>query len=771
MRRLLLASLLLALAACHKEGPPEGAVKLTVAYEGFKPRCVRVSVRNAGSPDVLGTTDLTDTAGKWGATGGTLTVAILRDASWSRTLDVTAEAFEQLNGSACMGTSALRQTKTVSLGTQTMVEETLALQGQDTDGDGYVPSAMGGQDCDDGRADVHPGVTEVCNGRDDDCNGQQDEGFSVGGVCDGSNGCQGAWACDAVGGHTCQVGPNQWYPDVDKDGKGASTASPVTSCQQPAGYVPNHDDCDDNNPRKYVGAPELCNSLDDDCDGVADNGLGVTTACTGAGGCSGTKVCAPDAGVECNAPTPITLYADTDKDTYGGAASVFCKAPDAGYVANSTDCDDTDPLRHPGAPERCNSLDDNCDGTADEGFNLGASCTQFINCTGARACDVDGGVTCQLSATPGTWYPDDDSDNHGKQDAGVKACSAPDAGYTTTGNDCDDGDPFTYAGARELCDGRDNDCNGSPEGAGVCPASPAWTSTTVGSTGTWNALSLYGDGGVWVVGNSGGRAHKAPGATSFTAYGTGCTSGNWYSVWANPVTGKAYLGGASNALATQDVGSGTCTTNPPSAKDSTWGLVGFRAANGSVDIYGTGTNPTNNGGWSFRWDGSNTSQTILSVTDSLNRAHGLAPDVLFAVGGADVSGDFQPRIYRYNVAQASWKRDLTAPINGLDWLNSVWVVNSKLAYVGGDNGTVMKWDGTNWSALPTTPGAKNVEGVLAFGTSSVYAVTDSGGIVRFNGQAWEILDDFNVVFMDIKGTSPEDIWVVGANNRIVHWPK
>src|SRR5262249_14300523 len=101
MRRLLLVPLLLALAACPQEGPPVGAVKLTVTYEGFKPHGVRVSVRNAGSPDVLGTTDLTDTAGKWGATGGTLTVAILRDPSWSRTLDVTAEAFEQLNGSAC----------------------------------------------------------------------------------------------------------------------------------------------------------------------------------------------------------------------------------------------------------------------------------------------------------------------------------------------------------------------------------------------------------------------------------------------------------------------------------------------------------------------------------------------------------------------------------------------------------------------------------------------------------------------------------------------
>jgi hypothetical protein len=67
----------------------------------------------------------------------------------------------------------------------------------------------------------------------------------------------------------------------------------------------------------------------------------------------------------------LTFYPDADGDGYGdGSATVTACAPPPGYVANSTDCNDTDPLVHPGAPDAtCNGIDNNCNGTVDEGVS------------------------------------------------------------------------------------------------------------------------------------------------------------------------------------------------------------------------------------------------------------------------------------------------------------------------------------------------------------------------------------------------------------------
>ncbi|MCA9638829.1 MAG: putative metal-binding motif-containing protein, partial [Myxococcales bacterium] len=63
----------------------------------------------------------------------------------------------------------------------------------------------------------------------------------------------------------------------------------------------------------------------------------------------------------------LNWFADTDGDNYGdpGISSQACNPP-PGYVADSTDCDDTDPNIHPSAPEACDGLDNNCNGMGDE---------------------------------------------------------------------------------------------------------------------------------------------------------------------------------------------------------------------------------------------------------------------------------------------------------------------------------------------------------------------------------------------------------------------
>ncbi|MCB9761336.1 MAG: hypothetical protein H6739_15950 [Alphaproteobacteria bacterium] len=316
----------------------------------------------------------------------------------------------------------------------------------DNDGDGYAAC----EECDDSARAVNPSATEVCDGVDNDCDGETDVG-----------------AVDA----------DTWYVDADADGYGDSDFS-TESCEQPTGYADNGEDCDDAVAEVNPGAVEVCNSLDDDCDGAVDE---------------------PDAA------DAATWYADADADGYGTAdyTEVACDQP-SGYVANPDDCDDGEPLAWTGASESCDDVDNDCDGDTDEGVistwyadadsdGYGSSrysteaCTQpsgyvadsadcddgeaDINPAATEVCngeddDCDGLTDDDDSSldtsTGDTWYADADADGYGDSAATTMACDQP-ASYVADDTDCDDTDLSVYPGAAEQCDGVDNDCDGSSD--------------------------------------------------------------------------------------------------------------------------------------------------------------------------------------------------------------------------------------------------------------------------------------------------------------------
>jgi hypothetical protein len=286
---------------------------------------------------------------------------------------------------------------------------------------GYVTSS---NDCDDNAASVHPGATEVCDGLDNNCNGAIDENLYA-----------------------------TYYLDADGDGYG-NAATSISACTKPSGYVANNTDCNDGSATTHPGAAEVCNNVDDNCNGVADEGNpGGAVACsTGLqGNCSagttscfgGSIVCsqthAASAEVcdgvdnDCNGQTDegvkTAFYKDLDGDGFGNAAitTTACSAPN-GYVTSNTDCNDSNASVHPGAAEVCDGLDNNCNGAVDEGAK-------------------------------NTFYADADGDGYGSSAASIQACTAP-AGYLATAGDCNDGAAAVHPGATELCNGLDDNCDG-----------------------------------------------------------------------------------------------------------------------------------------------------------------------------------------------------------------------------------------------------------------------------------------------------------------------
>jgi hypothetical protein len=221
----------------------------------------------------------------------------------------------------------------------------------DGDGDGYDPTV----DCDDEDPAVNPGADELCNGVDDDCDGTIDED-------------------DAVDAPT-------WYADTDGDGFGDAATS-VTSCTQPKGTIEIDGDCNDADASRNPGAKELCNDIDDDCDGAFDEGFGTQS-----------------------------WYFDADEDGYGNAAVMMltCYQP-KGYIADHTDCDDMHGDISPGAPEVCeDGIDQDCNGrdtACHYSGDISLSSTGIVELVGEEAGDYAGVSVSNAGDVNGDGFDD-----------------------------------------------------------------------------------------------------------------------------------------------------------------------------------------------------------------------------------------------------------------------------------------------------------------------------------------------------------------------------
>jgi len=269
---------------------------------------------------------------------------------------------------------------------------------------------------------------------------------------------------------------DQWWGEYGKYAGGVSRNRVDDDCDGMAddgldeedgdadGYTVADGDCDDNDAAVNPAATEIANGHDDDCDGVADGGFSDPEIDADGDGFSIADGDCRDADASVY-PGAADIDGNGRDDDCDGVADDGLDDTDAdadGFAIDAGDCDDTDAAIFPGASELGNGRDDDCDGVADEG-----QWDAFADVDGDGYGLADG----DCHDTDPTIHPGatEIADNYRDEDCNGNADPIYDDedhdgdGTSILWGDCDDTDPSRNPAAAELPNGVDDDCDGETD--------------------------------------------------------------------------------------------------------------------------------------------------------------------------------------------------------------------------------------------------------------------------------------------------------------------
>ena len=294
-----------------------------------------------------------------------------------------------------------------------------------------------GEDCNDTDATINPSAPELCDEIDNDCDeliDVEDDSLdpSLGGL---------------------------YFLDEDNDGYGNNDAT-LLACEEPFGYTTQDGDCDDTDTFINPEATELCDTIDNDCDGLIDDEDDSRDESSGTiyfTDNDGDGFGDPDSPEgSCLPPTGAVVQSgdcdDNSATTYPGAAelesSEDCLVDDDGdgfspSSAGGLDCDDTRNYVNPNVTDIVgDSVDQNCDGI--DGLDNDQDGVASIASGGADCDDTDPLVNDLDYDGDGASACAGDCND---QDPSFNILDADEDGFSTCTDDCDDANPDTYPGA------------------------------------------------------------------------------------------------------------------------------------------------------------------------------------------------------------------------------------------------------------------------------------------------------------------------------------
>ncbi|MFY2560745.1 MopE-related protein [Corallococcus terminator] len=579
----------------------------------------------------------------------------------------------------------------------------------------------------------------------------------------------------------------------DEGAHGESEVSFETPDEDHDGFLPadkGGTDCDDKDGMRNPAQAEICDDKDNNCAGtVADEDLDL-----------------------------VDMFHDRDEDGFGGEATRHCVPVSSlrKYSTKGGDCNDSDPSVAPDKEELCDGIDNNCasiGGVAvDETFSTkNQSCASGC---GTMACALDGRSVQCSAPLPAIYYLDKDRDGEGTATViqtvnpmvvcqGGNPPAQPDYVLEKQG-DCDDADPAAKPGLTEVCDAIDNNCDGIVDNAAeICGGTLKDVVNHHVTSGDpdWRTVSV-GPGGypVWVAGLGGKLAMRRTASDKFESFSyesspgptpsdgslpihlNNCGSTNWTVSWVNS-KGMVFLGGELGALAFHSgTTSYTCQLGGVPHNANLTGMIGFESG-GVNTLYITDTE-----GRLIKWvvGGTPAFTTVHDSNYNYYGLHGLSENFLLVSGGV-TSGDAGQAFQSYTNGNGNPSSlHATLPDNGSGTANAVWMGTATKACAVGDGGLAWRWDEpATWRKAEASGTAVDFSSVVMRYDAQnplndqCYIVDkgSNGKLRRLTPYGWAKPLDLlpsnraNVPLRDIAITATGDLWIVGDDGRVFHYPE